>query len=249
MNPIPKRLKKEPLIEAIWQLQFEPKPELPVADLLPGVLYSAIKADHPALQLHRMPAADIPTLVAQFDANLRFAAKFRMEEPGSPFLFQVGDRMVTMNCRKPYAGWAAFKEKILKLAAIAENSGLVPTPLRHSLRYIDLLAVEPPPDLSFLQLRLQVGQWDMAAKPLQMRTELPDGELTHVIQIATPAEARLPEGVLQGSVIDLETFITALPSGWPDVRAQIDQLHERSKAVFFQQLLTADAIARLEPEY
>lgn len=249
MNPIPKRLKKEPLIEAIWQVQFEPKEGLPVGDLLPGILYSALKLEYPNLQLHRLPTADIPAPVAQFDPNLRFSAKYRMEESGSPFLFQVGDRIVTMNCRKPYAGWSAFKERILKLLDVIESSGLVPDPARHSLRYIDLLIVDPAPDLKALQVQFQIGQWSLQNLPLQMRVEIPDEECNHVVQIATPAEANLPEGRLQGSVIDLETVSSSMPSGWEDVRAQIDLIHDRSKAVFYQQLLTADAIALMEPEY
>lgn len=249
MSKIPKRLNKEPLIEAIWQAQFEPREGLPVGDLLPGILYSTLKRDYPNLQLHRLPTADIPAPVAQIDPNLRFSAKYRMEEPGSPFLFQVGDRIVTMNCRKPYAGWAVFKEHILKLLEVVEGSGLVPNPLRHSLRYIDLLTLNPAPDLKALQVQFQIGQWGLQNRPLQMRVELPDEGCKHVVQIATPAEANLPEGNLQGSVIDLETFPGASPGSWQDVRAQIDQIHDRSKAVFYQQLLTAEAISLMEPEY
>lgn len=249
MNQIPKCLNKEPLIEAIWQAQFEAKEGLPVGDLLPGILFSALRVDYPNLQLHRLPTADIPAPVAQLDPNLRFSAKYRMEEPGSPFLFQVGDRIVTMNCRKPYAGWSAFKGRILKLLEVIESSGLVPAPMRHSLRYIDLLTLDPAPDLKALQAQFQIGHWSLQNRHLQMRVEIPDGDCNHVIQIATPAEANLPEGKLQGSVIDLETFSSSMPTRWQDVRAQIDQLHDRSKAVFYQQLLTADAIALMDPEY
>lgn len=249
MNQIPKRLNKEPLIEAIWQAQFVPKEGLPVGDLLPGILYLALKGDYPNLQLHRLPTADIPAPVAQFDPYLRFSAKYRMEEPGSPFLFQVGDRTVTMNCRKPYKGWSAFKERILKLLDVIESSSLVPTPMRHSLRYIDLLVLDPAPDLKALQVQFQIGQWGLQNRPLQMRVELPDEGCNHVVQIATPAEANLPEGKIQGSIIDLETFSSSQPSSWQDVRTQMDQIHDRSKAVFYQQLLTADAIALMEPEY
>lgn len=249
MNQIPKRLKKEPLIEAIWQVQFEPKEGLPVGDLLPGILYAALKVEYPNLQLHRLPTADIPAPVAQIDPNLRFSAKYRMEEPGSPFLFQVGDRIVTMNCRRPYAGWSAFKERILKLLDMIESSGLVPVPGRHSLRYIDLLTLDPASGLKALQVQFQIGQWSLQNRPLQMRVEIPDEECNHVVQIATPAEANLPEGRLQGSVIDLETVSGSMPGSWQDVRTQIDLIHDRSKAVFYQQLLTADAIALMEPEY
>jgi uncharacterized protein (TIGR04255 family) len=249
MNRIPKRLNKEPLIEAIWQAQFEPQEGLPIGDLLPGILYSALKIEYPNLQLHRLPTADIPALVAQFDPNLRFSAKYRMEESGSPFLFQVGDRIVSINCRKPYAGWSVFKERILKLLDVIESSGWVPVPERHSLRYIDLLTLDPAPELKALQTEFQIGQWSLQNRPIQMRVEIGDGDYNHVVQIATPAEADLPEGRFQGSVIDLETFPSSRTGSWQDIRDQLDQIHDRSKTVFYNQLLTTEAITLMEPEY
>ena len=249
MNEIPIRLNKEPLIEAIWWAQFKPREGLPVSDLLPGILYSKFKVEHPNLQLHRLPAADIPAPAAQLDPNLQFSTKYRMEEPDNPFQFQVGDHIVTMNCRKPYAGWSAFKKRILELLDVIEESGLVSVPMRHALRYINLLAQGPAPDLTALQIQFQIGQWSLHNRPLQMRVEVPGDGCHHVIKIATPAEANLPEGKFKGSVIDLETFSSARSDNWYDVRAQIDQLHDHSKALLYQQLLTAEAITLMEPEY
>lgn len=249
MNKIPTRLNKEPLIEAIWQAQFEPKDGLPVGDLLPGILYSALKVDYPNLQLHRLPAADIPAPVAQIDPNLRFTAKYRMEEPGGPFLFQVGDRVVTMNCRKPYSGWSAFKERILKLIDVIESSGLVPTPMRHSLRYIDFLTLEPPPNLSSLQLSVKLGEFDIQVRPLQIRVELLDGACIHVVQVATPAQVAFPEGMKEGSIVDIETLSTENLKSWDTIATQIDHMHDRSKALFFENILTKQAVDQLEPEH
>jgi uncharacterized protein (TIGR04255 family) len=247
---IPKRLKREPLIEAIWQIQFEPASNQPVGDILPGVLYFALKASYPKLQLQRLPTADIPALVAQIDPNLRLAAKYRMEDPGdNPFLFQTGEHIVTVNCRRPYAGWDAFKEKILELIDLVEKSGLVPQPQRHSLRYIDLLTLDHVPDLSTLQLDLMVGRQNIKNLPLQIRLEQPDDEFTHVVQIATPAKVGFPDGIQEGTIVDIETFVTASSDGWEALKKQVDSLHNRSKAMFFQHLLTPEAIEQLEPEY
>jgi uncharacterized protein (TIGR04255 family) len=170
MKQIPKRLKTEPLIEAIWQVQFEP--EQPVGDLLLGILYAALKIKNPQLQFHRLPTADIPDAVAQFDPNLRFATKFRMEEPNSPFIFQVGERVVTLNCKTPYAGWDSFKEKILELAEAVEGSGLIPQLQHHSLRYINFLLPEYAPNLTALEISLKFGDCAVQTNPLQMRLEL-----------------------------------------------------------------------------
>lgn len=249
MKQIPKRLKKEPLVEAIWQVQFEPSAGTPIGDLLPGVLFTALRSEHPNLQLKRLPSADIPAQMVQIDSNLRHMAKYRMEEPDSPFMFQVGDSIITLNCRRPYAGWAAFKGKILSLVEIVRNSCLVPAPLRHSLRYIDLLTLEPAPDLSSLQLSLTLGAFDIRARPLQTRVELLDGNCTHVVQVATPAQVWFPEGMKEGSIVDLETFSTESLKDWDAIATQIDHMHERSKVLFFENILTANAVEQMDPEY
>jgi len=246
MNSIPKRLRKEPLIEAIWQVQFE-SPN--AGDALPGLLYAKLRQQHSNLQLHRLPTAEIPSAVAQFDPNLRFAAKVRLEAADAPFLWQVGDRVVTLNCRKPYVGWAQFKAAICDLAETIERSGLVPQPLRHSLRYIDLLTLDAPPNLSALQISLQMGNHAIQNRPLQVRVELLEDECMHVIQIATPAQVQLPEGIMEGSVVDLETLMVTPLTSWEEARDQLEDLHDRSKRLFFEHLLTPDAIQALDPEY
>lgn len=112
---IPKYLGKDPLIEASWQLIFEPAPNLPIGDLLPGILFTTFQSRTADLQLHRLPLADIPAPVAVLDPNLRHAAKYRIEAEKSSFLFHVGDRVVTINCRRPYVGWESFKPEIIGL--------------------------------------------------------------------------------------------------------------------------------------
>lgn len=249
MNAVPKRLKKEPLIEAIWQIQFEPQPGLPAGDLLPGILFPELKNDHHDLKLSRLPTADIPAPLMQVDPNLKFAAKYRMDQSGSPFVFQVGDRVLTVNCRRPYAGWHAFKEQVFKVISITEKSNLVPQPLRHSLRYLDLIDLDPAPDLSALQLALRIGGQEIQNRPIRLRVELPDEGCMHVVQVGTPTQINLPEGPRTGTMLDIETSSTEESPDWTAVREQTDILHAKSKAIFFEKLLTANATARLEPEY
>lgn len=249
MDQTPKRLKKEPLIEVIWQVQFEPAAGTPIGDLLPGILFTELRKEFTNLRLQRLPSADIPAQLAAIDPNLRHMAKYRMEQPDSPFMFQTGDRIITLNCRRPYAGWATFKAKILSLVKMIESSRLVPVPLRHSLRYIDLLTLEPTPHLSSLQLSVNLGTFNIQARPLQMRVELLDGTCTHVVQVATPAKVELPEGMKEGSIVDLETFSNESPGGWDTIATQIDHMHERSKALFFKNILTRKAVDLMEPEY
>jgi uncharacterized protein (TIGR04255 family) len=217
--------------------------------VLPGLLFAWLRAEYPGIQLRRLPTAEIPAVIAQMDPNLQFAAKVRLESPESTFLWQVGDRVATLNCRKPYAGWPGFKTGILELMQTIEQSGLVPQPQRHSLRYIDLLILDEAPDLSALQLDLRLGMHQVRRLPLHTRLELPDADCLHVIQIATPAQVRLPEGIQTGSIVDLETSATFPLESWEQARSQLDMLHDRSKQLFFEHLLTPQAIEALEPEY
>ncbi|TVQ85663.1 MAG: TIGR04255 family protein [Chromatiaceae bacterium] len=246
---IPKRLRQEPLIEAIWQIQFEPADNQPVAEILPGILFTSMWAGQPGPRLVRLAAAEIPPIVAQNDPNLRLAAKYRIEAPASPFLFQVGDRIVTVNCRKPYSGWGPFKDQVIRLTKVLHDSGLIVAPTRHSLRYVDLITLEPPPSLSFLKIALNIGDQPIQGRPLQLRVELPDRDCQHVLQIVTPAQVHLPEGPRLGALIDLETHAGLGEQALPELGNDLERLHVASKTLFFTRVLTDQAIARMDPEY
>ena len=246
MNPLPRRLKKEPLIEVVWQVQFEG--EQGMGDVLPGVLYTELKKTHPELRSRRLPSADIPAPIAQIDPNLRFAPKMLMEEPGGSFIWQVGDRVITLNCRTPYVGWDKFKNAAVALTQIAEGCGLIPSPQHHSLRYIDLLKDDLAADLAVLKLVMKLGDREINSR-VQMRVEIPEADCLHIVQIANPAQAHLAGEQVTGSIIDLETLPANAPSNWDTLRAQLGLLHNRSKALFFRQILTTETIQKLEPEY
>ncbi|MHB1707100.1 MAG: TIGR04255 family protein [Acidithiobacillus sp.] len=242
---IPKRLKNAPLIEAIWQMQFN----VPGAgDILAGQLYKALQVSHPHLKHTPLPTINIPPIVADMDPNLRFAPKIRLEDPDSSFLWQIGNRVVTVNCRAPYAGWERFKEEIVQTIGFIRESGLIQTTERHSLRYIDLITLEPAPDLSSLQLSIKLGRFQIGKNQLQMRVELSDDGVGHVVQISTPTKVGPPGGQREGTIIDLESY-TPQEKSWEAMVSEIESLHDRSKTFFFEQILTSHAIERMEPEY
>jgi len=249
MMQIPQKLRQEPLIEAIWELRFE---SLPASDVLPGYVFGELRQRRNKVTLERLPAADMPALLVQMNPALRYTPRQRIsEEPPSPLLWQTGDRIITLNCRKPYIGWEKFKAAIKELIEIMEKSGLDLTLERHSLRYINLLTLDPAPDISALQLRLELGARQIGNHPLHLRFELTEDGFQHVVQIATPAEAYVPDGRngwRSGTVVDLETFMTEPPVDWASIHGQMDRLHDRAKNFFFTQILTDKAVKRLEPE-
>jgi hypothetical protein len=81
--------------------------------------------------------------------------------------------------------------------------------------------------------------------------EIPDSDCLHVVQIATGATVSIAGAQMTGTIVDLETLPVHTQDAWDALRAQLDLLHERSKALFFHQILTRETIDKLliRPEY
>lgn len=245
---IPKRLKREPLVEAVWEIRFASDRASPVGQLLPGMIFEKFRQHYP--RLVRLPAADIPRPVAEHDLALRYVPTVRLEAPDSPFSIQVGERVVTLNCRRPYAGWNVFSDRIGDLADLLHRSGLITAPERFSLKYIDLIELDSPPSLASLEISLTVAGHSLAAKPMQLRTEIRDEPFVHVLQVATPVDITLGASGerLRGTLVDIDTVHPAGEDFWEKLSERLGQCHASSKQLFFS-LLTNQAIERLEPEY
>lgn len=247
---IPKRLKKEPLVEVIWHVIYEPASgDKPSGDLLVGILYTALQGQGKNYQVRRLPLADIPREIAELDPNLHYTVKYRLESPEDPILYQIGDRIVSVNCRRPYVGWSEFRKSVLFFKDVLEKSQLM-IPKRYGIRYIDLIKREDMEDISGLQLELKVGGQKIKDQPLQLRVRLNFLNKEHTVQIVSPAKVKFAEGEeWEGTLIDLETGVPS-PNGWNDISEEaIEELHEASKAMFFLEILKPETIEKLEPEY
>lgn len=246
---IPIRLNKEPLLEAVWEIRFASDSSAPVGEMLPGILYQALTADHP-VKVVRLPSADIPRPIAQHDEGLRYLPTVRLEGPeGDPFIIQVGERVVTLNCRRPYAGWAAFSERVRRLSQLLQTTGLIHRPERFSLKYIDLIELDPQPSLASLEASLAVAGHDLVNKPVQLRTEIHQPPFIHILQVASPVDVMIAgKEPHQGTLVDIDTIHAAGGEFWETLEERLVLAHDQSKQLFFD-LLTEAAIERLEPVY
>jgi len=245
-NRIPVRLKKEPLLEAIWEIRFSGV-QSPVADLLPGMLFKSFPGKYG--KASKLPVADIPAPVIEHDPNLRYVPKIRLE--GAHQTIQIGDRVVSLSRRRPYSGWATFSADIRELAQAVQETGLVGRLERFSLKYIDLIELEKPVGLAHLNLELKMGGYDLAAQPVQLRAEIEENDLIHIIQIISPAEVLLPGTVrpLKGVLVDIDS-IRPMAEGesWDVLYERLDEVHVSCKKMFFN-ILKPGTIEALEPEY
>jgi len=245
-NKIPVRLKKEPLLEAIWEIRFSGA-KSSVADLLPGMLFKSF-ADKYGTAV-KLPIADIPAPVVEHDLKLPYAPKIRLEEGNQAI--QIGDRVVSLSCRRPYSGWDQFSNDIREFAKSVQETGLVKRLERFSLKYIDLIELERPVGLAHLNLELKMGEYELAAKPVELRTEIEENDLVHIIQIISPAEVDLlgVEGRLKGVLVDIDSIKRMTDDeSWDVLYRRLDDVHESCKKVFFS-ILKPETVNSLEPEY
>ncbi len=249
-RPIPKRLEKEPLLEAVWEIRFGTESNLPVGEMLPGLLYQALQEDYPTIV--RLPAADIPRPIAETDPALRYVPTVRLEgPPGTSFAIQVGDRVVSLNNRRPYSGWTDFSSRIKKLAELLRSTGLIQNPERFSLKYVDLIELDTPPSLTSLHVSLSVAGRDLDGRQVQLRTEINDDPFVHILQIASPVDAVIASKERrQGTLVDIDTIhaVAGDVEFWDVLNDELDEAHARSKRLFFD-LLRPEAEKRLEPIY
>lgn len=244
----PKKLKKEPLIEAIWQVQFENEKINNIGDLLLGILFEKMKQNFSNIQVKRLIGAEIPSIIKQMDMNLRYVPKYAILNYDDPFIWQIGDNIVTLNCRIPYMGWSSFKENIVTLIKFIKESNLIQAPYKHSLRYINFLDQDIFPNLNYLKLNIQLGDIKIQDK-IEMKINLEKGGSFYIVQIATNMGINLLNQLKNGTIIDIDTYPVKLPKSWEDLENQLDNLHNDCKGLFFEKIISEDTLKRLEPEY
>ncbi len=245
---MPKRLNKEPLLEVVWEIRFGSDSDMPVGEMLPGMLYQSLRDRYPATV--RLPTADIPRPLARQNEGLRYVPTVRMDGPsGTPFALQIGDRVVSLSNRRPYGGWEEFSRRVRELAQLLSSTGLVQKPERFSLKHIDLIELDPPPSLAGLQVSLMAAGHDLGNRPVQLHTEIKDDPFVHILQVASPVHVTIGgQERRQGTLVEIDTIRPVADDFWSTLDERLNEAHDRSKRLFFD-LLTDDALVRLEPIY
>lgn len=246
MQPsLPKRLKKEPLLEALWEIRFSSSVES-VVELLPGLIYQNSAGAY--TKTSRLPAANLPGQILQQDPDLRYVPTVRLE--GKQYSVQIGEHSVSLSCRRPYTGWMEFGKKIRELSQMLRGTNLLTTPERFSLKYIDIVPGEDAPSIAPLAVELKLGGRDLTREPVHLRTEIREQNFLHIVQIGSPTKATLPTGdTYKGVLLDIDSiWFAGNHDFWNMFDSQLDIAHDLSKKLFFQ-LLTEETITLLGPEY
>ncbi len=244
----PTRLKKEPLLEAIWELRFQ-SPADTVENLLSGIIYDHMR--HTFAPPTRLPGADIPLAARVQQPALNYTPMFRFggKNENASYDIQVAPRAIALNCRQPYPSWDILKTKIMGLAEIVRQTGMIEKIERFSLKYLNLIPAGPPDYLSPLNGAFRMGEYNLGHSPLQVQSQIPDGDFTHVITLLAPARVQMEQKTGEGLLIDIDTIFPAISDGfWEGFGSRLDAAHTSNHAIFFD-ILKQETVDLLEPEY
>ena len=247
-KPLPIKLKKEPLVEAICQLRVVGK--APFNTFAPGLLLAQYPDDVSDIQ--QLPMGTLPEQVRSAQPEFAFLPLVSLKFKN--VLVMIGERSITVANPAPYLGWDGFKPRIVEIFTSLLESKLASRVERYSVKYTNVLnANEAPNSLSALSLKLQIGQLELNRMATSVRTETITDELVTIITltggVTVQTEGKAP---LQGSLIDIDTicqnnaqdataFIASMSS-------ELDRIRGINKKTFFE-CLTEEAINELGPEF
>lgn len=245
--PLPLRLGKDPILEAVAELRF--RSSVPDAGtVLVGFLFTQLRKRFPNIE--RLPAADLPAQLRQLDPKLQYTAQHRLFNETESLM--VGDKILAVSTRSPYPGWNTFKPHVVEAWDQAKESKLVEDIERMSIKYTNLL--ESPHDanhISLTRVKLSFGDRDISSESFQIQTEFKEGAFVAIVQLV--AQAVATDQSSRKSAVGLVVSIDAIRSGpfdnfWSGYSSLLDQVHEFEKGLFFD-LLATETLKVYEPEY
>lgn len=249
-KPLPSKLGKEPIVEAVCELRVSPTGDLHT--VLPGYLYASFRREvGPSEQL---PASMIPEAMRAQDTNLAYASIVRI--PWRNYFVLIGARNVAIGCRLPYPGWAQFRLDIHELFRTVIRSGLIRGVDRYSVKFINFF---PSSDgeqgnTAMLDWTIRFGEFVLDKEHVQLRVEMPNTKDTLTIMtISSPAQYQ-PQGepARSGGVIDVDTVCTHVTNDLAtfdaELEGRLDGIRLANKRAFFD-CLTLESINQMEPQY
>lgn len=255
MERVPKRLNRDPIVEALCEIRFEPT-ENDVAPLLLGAMFNLLKVDFP--QHAKLPSASLPNELKASVPDMAFAPQYRLK--GDNCVVHIGDKALSVAVQYPYPGWSNFRPLILRTLRTAIDSGLLGIVNRMSLRYTNRLDLDSNRPLSaILRTSLALGDSRVSDKPmvgpdrsaLMLRYESRADGLVSIIQVGWPAKFALAQkSIPDGLAVDVDVIADSLASKnfRQEFESLLDAIHATEKAKFFS-LLTPETVASYEPEY
>lgn len=237
MSQLPTKISPAPLAEAIFEIRF--KSNFP-ADAIFGVIYNEFKEEYPG-KVEQLSVLQLPAEIRANDPNLKYAPYYSIKH--NNLVLQIGPRAISINVVDNYPGWTSFfstisntYEKLLKTTVLEEIE-------RAAVRYVNVFENLRIAKFSTLNVSLKGRSLDNTG--LNLTTTTTSGDCTSVLRISNDARVKVNKEIIQGSAIDIDTFITNVSR--EDFSSAIKRAHAELKELFFS-CLSDKFLASLNPE-
>lgn len=246
LDKLPLRLKKEPLCDAVFEVRFSAS--TPASSILPGIFFGKLEGEK---VIERLAAAELPKRIRDMEPNLQYTPVMRIT--WKEFFILMSDRSIVIACKLPYAGWGKFKDAIIKVVEILDNTGIIEKIQRYSLKYIDLIPIKNIAEqVASVNLSVNLSNHRLEKEIFQFRIELADGEYINVVQIIAAGVVTSEAGTTkEGLIIDIDTIRKTdnnIKTLIPELEGRLEEIHLTNKKMFFT-CLTPATLDMLEPIY
>jgi len=249
MTPkLPTKLKKEPLIDAVFEMRFSGSG--PVSEILPGLLFGRLEGKK---SIENLPASQVPKPLRDVDPNLQFAPVTRLN--WNNYTVNIGNRMISIGCNYPYPGWGKFRSAIIEVMSFLKDIDILQSINRYSMKYIDLVPSNNiEHQISLINMDISIAGHKLKKESFMFQIEITRDGFNNLITIVPSASAKLIDGSQrEGIIIDVDTInnieeATIKKIMDADFDGKLDGLHQTNKAVFFD-CLKQETIDELGPTY
>jgi uncharacterized protein (TIGR04255 family) len=243
MTKLPLELKKNTILEAIFELRFEPDPP---KEAVFGVIYPIVMRKFPNLKLISLPILQMPEAVRNADINLKYQPLNRLQENG--ISISIGPRVISFSIVKPYIGWSNWRPSILEILSCLSTERIIKNVERTGLRYLNFIEQDV-----FPLINAEVKIINSSVKPIStsVRAEIPEGEYIKALQLANNASINENGQLKSGSLIDIDIVRNKKIQNYEfkiNLETILDRSHSVAKQLFFD-ILKTEFIDQLEPIY
>ena len=243
MTKLPSGLKSDTVLEAIFEMRFEPEPP---NEAVFGVIYPIVMSKFSGLQHIPLPVLQLPDVVRNNDIQFKYQPLNRLQ--GTELSISIGPRVFSFSILKPYIGWGKWKPSILDILNKLSDSHVIKSVTRTGLRYLNFIERDV-----FPLVNVDVKIINSTVKPLStnVRAEIAEGEYMKALQLANNASINEKGQNKKGSLIDIDVVRNKKITNYDfkiNLETILDKSHMMAKQLYFD-ILKQDFLTELEPIY